>query len=904
MSRAMDAPSRMAFVVAALVAMALRGPRLVLSLGAAAIACSIWFSYAKLEYHTQRNDLLSAEKECQKQWQKYLDAFGDDDDMIVVVKGTDRKRMQAAADDVAAELQKRSDLFDRVFHKVDLRPLHPRSLLYLSQDDLAAIDKRLDGMSPLLGRFGDVSWQALSLQALLAQATVAAEGKQAGRALSKADNDLLAQLPAILQQASVSLQNPGDYRNPWAVGGRRDEGRTLTEPQYFFTHDGALSLVLARPKKALKSFTPAKVACEAARAIIADVHRKYPGLTFGLTGLPVLETDEMVASDEDSTFVSWFALIGVALLYLVVYRGFRYPLLTVGTLLAGTAWALGWATLTVGHLNILSSTFAVMIIGMGDYGVLWVARYDEERRTGRSPHDAAMETARHAGPSIVTAAATTSLAFFATMVADFKAVAELGWIAGFGVLFCALACITLLPACIVLLERRSAKLHIKNDPNILAFPAAGRPFFPYLSSRPRWVLGIGIGIALLCAGFAGRVTYDSNLLNMQADGLDSVNWERELIEHAAGATWDALSIAKSREEAIALRAKYEALPGVGRVVDAVVLVPSDQDQKLITLATIQAKLSRLPSMLPEPMATDPSSLQRMLDRYGQLQPAAIPATIRTALTQPTADVRIKEFDRRLKADLLADLRLLKEVSQPKPIAAHELPAEFRERYIGKNGEYLVRAFAKESLWDFPALERYTDAAKTVDPEATGKSYRTLEGLRQMKNGFERAGLFAIIVIVIVLWLDLRGLRPLLCGLFPLVIGIVATLGVMGFAGIPLNPANLIALPLIVGVGVDNGVHVLHDYAEKAPGKLYRLGSATGRGIAVAGLTTILGFGTLILARHRGMASLGLALTLGVTFCMIAALVLLPALLRWFDERKLRAPENAKPADSRVRITAS
>ncbi len=903
MSRAMDAPSRMAIAVAALVALVLRAPRLVLTLGAAAIVGSIWLSYAKLEYHTQRNDLLSAEKECQQRWQKYLNAFGDDDDMIVVVKGNDRKRMRAAADDLATELQKRSDLFDRVFHKVDLRPLHPRSLLYLSQDDLAAIDKRLDGMAPLLGRFGDVSWQALSLQALLAQATVAAEGKRAGQALSKADNDLLAQLPAILQQASVSLQNPADYQNPWAVGGRRDEARTLTEPQYFFTNDGALALVLARPKKALESFTPAKEACEAARAIIADVRWKYPGLTFGLTGLPVLETDEMVASDEDSTFVSWLALIGVALLYLVVYRGFRYPLLTVGTLLAGTAWALGWATLTVGHLNILSSTFAVMIIGMGDYGVLWVARYDEERRMGRSPHDAAMETARHAGPSIVTAAVTTSLAFFATMVADFKAVAELGWIAGFGVLFCALACITLLPACIVLLERRSAKLHVKDDPNILAFPAAGRPFFPYLSSRPRWVLGIGIGIAVLCAGFAGRVTYDSNLLNMQADGLDSVNWERELIEHAAGATWDALSIAKSREEAIALRAKYEALPGVGRVVDAVVLVPSDQDCKLITLATIQAKLSRLPSMLPEPMATDPSRLQRMLDRYAELQPAAIPATIHSALTQPTADVRIKEFDRRLKADLLADLRLLKEVSQPKPIAAHELPAEFRERYIGKNGEYLVRAFAKESLWDFPALERYTEAAKTVDPEATGKSYRTLEGLRQMKNGFERAGLFAIIVIVIVLWLDLRGLRPLLCGLFPLVIGIVATLGVMGFAGIPLNPANLIALPLIVGVGVDNGVHVLHDYAEKAPGKLYRLGAATGRGIAVAGLTTILGFGTLILARHRGMASLGLALTLGVTFCMIAALVLLPALLRWFDERKLRAPTKAKLVNVRERIAS-
>ena len=126
-------------------------------------------------------------------------------------------------------------------------------------------------------------------------------------------------------------------------------------------------------------------------------------------------------------------------------------------------------------------------------------------------------------------------------------------------------------------------------------------------------------------------------------------------------------------------------------------------------------------------------------------------------------------------------------------------------------------------------------------------------------------------------------------LFPLGIGVVATLGVMGLAGVPLNPANLIALPLIVGVGVDNGVHVLHDYHEKLPGKLYRLSAATGRGILVAALTTDLGFGTLILARHRGMASMGLALTLGVTFCMFAALVLLPAILRLLDARKLKRP---------------
>jgi predicted RND superfamily exporter protein len=212
--------------------------------------------------------------------------------------------------------------------------------------------------------------------------------------------------------------------------------------------------------------------------------------------------------------------------------------------------------------------------------------------------------------------------------------------------------------------------------------------------------------------------------------------------------------------------------------------------------------------------------------------------------------------------------------------------ELRERFVGANGEYLVRAFARESLWDYAALGQFTDASQAVDPNATGKAFRTLEGLRQMKSGFEWAGLYALVAIVLVLALDFRRAGGVLLGLFPLAVGIGLTLGLMALCGLALNPANMIALPLIVGVGVDNGVHVLHDYRARDRRRAYRLGAATGRGVLVAGLTTVLGFGTMLIARHEGMASLGLALTIGVSCCMAAALVMLPALLHLRDRRNL------------------
>src|SRR5438445_7783906 len=162
----------------------------------------------------------------------------------------------------------------------------------------------------------------------------------------------------------------------------------------------------------------------------------------------------MVAAQSDTHVASILAIVGVTILFFIVYRSLYYPLLTVGTLLIGTSWALGWTALTVGHLNILSATFAVMLIGMGDYGVLWVMRYEHERKWGADVRSALLHTTTHVAIGNLTAATTLALAFFAAMLADFRAVAELGWIAGCGVLLCALACFTVLPALLMVFDRR------------------------------------------------------------------------------------------------------------------------------------------------------------------------------------------------------------------------------------------------------------------------------------------------------------------------------------------------------------------------------------------------------------------------------------------------------------------
>jgi hypothetical protein len=258
---------------------------------------------------------------------------------------------------------------------------------------------------------------------------------------------------------------------------------------------------------------------------------------------------------------------------------------------------------------------------------------------------------------------------------------------------------------------------------------------------------------------------------------------------------------------------------------------------------------------------------------------------------PTATVekRLQGFEEHLAGDLAEDLHRLHEVATPESITLADLPPDLRVRYVGQSGKWLLRVFAKESLWEFPQLEQFTRQIQDVDPSATGKPFGTVEGLKAMKNGLQRAGIYAFLVIVAVLWIDFRSWKRTAVAVVPLVLAVLFSLGILGLLGVPLNPANMIAFPLILGVGVDNGVHILHDYLLRRRENHATISHAIGRGVLVKALTSMIGFGTLMIASERGLVGLGLMLTLGVGCSMLTALVFLPAVLH------LRAPRQRPPA---------
>jgi hopanoid biosynthesis associated RND transporter like protein HpnN len=886
-------------------------PRITLALALIFCGLSVYASATYLTFRTQRDDLVSPKKDYQERWRQYVKEFGDDDDMVVVVRGQDRATMRAALEALAAKVQNQPALFDRLFYKVDLRPLHNRALLFLPADQIRQIQDNLQSMSlllepPVLGHLDPyIGWKSLTVSRLLGEAAQRVSADVGTGPLPPGDKQLLTQLTAICDTAAAVLDDPAHYQSPWESilppSGQKD---LLAEPQYFFSGDGTLAFLLVRPVKENDSFTMAQKSIQAMHATIAEVGRNFPALQFGLTGLPVLENDETLASQHDSSLCSWLSLAGVILIYLLVFRSPRYPLLSIGALLVAMAWATGWLTLTVGHLNLLSATFAAMLIGMGDYGVLWVTRYEQERSAGLDVRAAMRATALGVGPSIFSGATTTAIAFFVAMLADFQAVAELGWIAGCGVYFCVLSVFTVLPAALQLSDRRGQMV-----PATLPVHPGGL-WLPRLMRRPRRVVAGVLAATAVLAICATRVGYDYNLLHLQSQGLESVRWELELIDHTEGASWHTVSYTATPEEALELKARFEKLPVVQRVVTAADMVPLEQDRKLEQLRDIQTRLRRLPrrgAVLahPTPNVADVKVRVARLQSALAAGPASRPVTAKLAaalgslrsklevLPADEAASRLLRLEQFLGRDLAEDLYRLREVSAPRPITIADLPASLRERYIGQTGKWLLQVFGKECLWDFAPLRHFVEQVRSVDPDATGKPFSTLAGLIAMKKGFELAGWLALAAMVIVLLVDLRNLGHTLLALAPLVLGIVCAVGVLGLLGLPLNPANMLAFPLIVGVGADNGVLIVKDYRQQR-GRFYNLSLPMGRGVLVVALTTILGFGTLMISRHRGLASLGLVLTIGVTCCMVTALIFLPAVLRLLNDRKQRPAGQAGP----------
>ena len=848
------------------------------------------YTAQSLGYKVSRVDLLDPKSDYNKLWIDYIHEFGEDDDAVVVVEGPTRDQVVKVLEELSREVAQDGERFRSVLHEVDLSKIRAKGLHYLSPNDLAAIDRFIEQTEPILAG-GWTHLKVASMVGGLAGQMVAGAPQTADRSgttggmqepplasLERYSESLLAGLEAGRRAADAGA---GGFVSPWP---RMPESlstiRDLSS-QHLLAKDGKLGFVLLRLAKEKEGFAGASAATDELRRLIKLVASRHTDITIGLTGLPVMEDDEMRTSQQSMMWASGLSLAAVAVVIIAGFGGVRHALMANGVLIIGMAWAFAWATASVGHLNILSVTFTVTMIGVGiDYGTYYIGRYLEMRRRGLSYEDALLDASACVGPGILTGAITTAVAFFCAALTSFVGVAELGMIAGGGILLCCAAELLVLPAVVVLVDRGPRGDRIPT-------PVPVHEWLAPLTKHPRFVALAAMAATMAVASGFHELDYDHNLLNMQADGLESVAVEKKLLTECDQSVWYALSIADSREELLARKEQLTKLATVERVDEIASLLPVDEDLKRPLIERIRGRLAGLPERPPEIPIDRLDGLGETL-AWAQGEAAKRPGGLRTAWHLERARETLRRlgpnecfqslaaFQQQSAGELLTRLHALSAVADPEPPKLDDLPPSLVDRFVGQNGRHLLKIYGRGDIWNFESLKRFVQEVRSVDPRATGNPLQAYEASLEMKRSYEQAAIYSLVVILAVLWLDFRSITNSLLAAIPLALGMAQTLGLMGLVGIDLNPANLIGIPLILGIAVDYGVHIVHDSLER-PGP-YRISASTANSVLVDALTTILGFGALMVASHRGLESLGRVLTIGVTTCTLTSLVFLPAVL--------------------------
>ena len=889
-------------------------PWLTVASAVALALLGLGYTATSLDFITSRNAMAPADAPYMQAREQIRQDFRSVDYLVVVVEPPTLDQGKQFVQALASRLRADKQHVSEVVHSLDTSSLDGKKLLYLSPDELHTLKRRLDdsqnliydlseepGLTPLLSSLNQEISRALvsHLTSGLLGSSPAAEPNDAATSTEPGQSLDITFLSDLFSQMEASLREPARdaFTSPWG-GFFLDDDKAFDNGGYLISKDRRFLFLLVDDRTTGGGFVKHAESLKAMRAHIAAVQRDFPDVNAGVTGGDALSNDEMVAVQQDTVLATIIALIGVAVLFIVAFRQVARPLLAVAMLMIAMGWSLGWATLTVGHLNIFSVSFLPMLIGLGiDVGIHLLGRYGEER-TRQHDFDAALQTAYvRTGPGVAVATVTTALAFYAVMLADFRGLSELGFIAGSGLLLCLLASFTVLPAMLAIYERQRPV-----SAGIWAPTSAA----PRRAWRPSAGLAVG-GIAVVTV-VASLLTplpiFDYNLLNLQAKNTGSVAWENRLSDGSGRSSWYALSVADSIDELRQKQARFEALSVVDRVDSVAKLVPKDQDLRLSLVRELAPYVADVDGDWSSPTAIDLDAIGRLLQKIrfklqrdteswtpGKRPSETALSAAREALVAlqarlervapETAEAALERFQTYLMADFADKLAFLQQNLSPAPITLVDTPEQLRQRFVSKDGRYLMQIFARDNIWEREGMTAFVGQLEKVDRDITGPPVIALHSIQQIQQGYIRGGLYALVVIVGMTMIVLGRLRATLLALAPLVLGGLWTLIGMRWLGVDFNMANLIIVPLFIGIAVDDGIHLAHRLLEEPESAESPLSHSTGKAIVLTSLTTMVGFGSLLIARHNGIFSLGLLSTLAVGAALAATLVALPLLWRLF-----------------------
>lgn len=834
------------------------------------ITCAVSLDYTinNLGVNTDTSKLLSQDLPFQQNRKRWEQAFPQDAATIqLVVESPTAEQTSIAANLLAQRLGENKQLFEYVYIPDDNAFLKQQGLLYLELDKLDNLATTLADAQPFIGHLA----QNYHLQGLL---------EILGKALENTDDDLPMDLNPLLEQIDQSLlavQAAQPHYLSWqkllAVDG--STGRNTLR-----------SIVSARPIADFNSLKPVERAMDYARGVVGEIQLLDPQVRIRITGKIALEEDEMRVLAEDTVYSGLFALALVILVLFLALRSVKLVLCTLIVLIMGLILTAGFATVAVGHLNVLSVAFAILYIGLGvDFAIHLCLSFRECWEHHLTSEQAIKKSVKILGPSLFLCALTTSIGFFAFIPTDYEGVSELGLISGGGMFVGLIVSLSLLPALLKVFSIKQLEhTQVTRLPDWLCT-------FPFKYARGVRYTSILLAIA---ATYSLNFIYlDSNPVNLRDQSSESVVAFKDLLQSKDRSPFVLIGLRDSLEKADNLAARVEQLATVNKSITLSSFVAKNQDDKLEIIEDLGFILG-----------ADLGGFERPLEpadtRQGLLD---LQVTIAEAL-QSSSEKASPELLQKLQQDINAFVGFAGAAERPELIyqqldktilglfpytmqklntglQAYSYTLEDVPTYISKNwqsatGVYKVIIDPKNDLNIAENLSAFALEVKGVDDSVTGLPVSDLAAGAVITEVFIQAFTTAIIVIFLVLLIILRSFRNTLLVIWPLLLAGLLTAAVNVLLSNPFNFANIIALPLLMGMGVDSGIHIMHRLYAGVKENEHLLQTSTARGVFFSSLTTLLSFTSLAFTNHQGIASMGLLLAIGITFTLICTLIVLPA----------------------------
>lgn len=603
------------------------------------------------------------------------------------------------------------------------------------------------------------------------------------------------------------------------------------------------------------------------------------GVTVRLTGSVPIADEEFLTLTDRAALMAGLMVTAIFLMLWAAVRSMKIIAAILVTLFAGLAVSTAIGLAAIGQFNVISVAFIPLFVGLGvDFGIQYSVRYRHERQ-GAAGLDEALARAGHVmGPPLMLAAAATAACFYSFTPTSFSGVAELGFIAGNGMVIAFLLSGTLLPALLKLLNPGT-------EAKEAGFPFLA-PLDRFLSSHRKTIVTLG-GVAAVCGLLLMPfLSFDANPLHLRNAGTESMATLFDLMKDPETAPERIDILAPSLAEAAALATRLEQLPTVDHATTLQNFVPGNQTEKLVLIADAAFLLDATINPFEEKPRPTPEGTRMAIVKtrdglkeaaQGKTGPAA-EAALRLAVSLDAllagGEAAFAKAEAAMVPGLKTTLARMRASLGATPVDLNSLPDDLKRDWVASGGVARVQVSMKGNTNDNAEIARFAQEVRNLAPGATGAPVTTAEAGRTIVNAFIQAGLLSLIAVLGLLWIALRSFRDVVLTLGPLLVACVLTFATCVVFGLSINYANIIVLPLLLGIGVAFHIYLVIAWREGARSFLQ---SSLSRAVLFSALTTATGFGTLWLSRHPGTASMGELLMISLAWTLIV-LMLLPALL--------------------------